>query len=66
MNRQPEWLTLTEASERLGVHRNTMRRRVMQWQLTTRENPRNLREVLVNWNEIEDHLRGIDLGELAA
>ena len=67
MERKPEWVTITEAARRLGVHRNTMRRRILQWQLTTRENPRNLREVLVNWAEIEERLEGLDyLGGLAA
>ncbi len=60
------WVTLTDAAEKLGVHRNTMRKRVIQWELTTRQNPRNLREVLVDWAEIEDRLEGFDLGELAA
>jgi len=59
-DRTPEWIPLSEAARRLGVHRNTMRRRVGQWNLTTRRNPRNLREVLVNWAEVEQYIDGFD------
>jgi len=59
-DRTPEWIPLSEAARRLGVHRNTMRRRVGQWNLTTRRNPRNLREVLVNWAEIEQQIDGLN------
>ena len=62
----PEWVSLGEAAERLGIHRNTMRQRVDRWQLTTRENPVNLRETLVEWYEIESHLKGLDVGKIAA
>jgi transposase len=55
-DKSPEWITLSDAAERLGVHRNTMRRRVDQWNLATRQNPRNLRERLVDWTEVEEYL----------
>lgn len=61
MERQPQWVTITEAAQRLGVHRNTMRRRIKQWQLKAIRNPRNLREKLVDWREVEQRL-----AELAA
>lgn len=56
MERAPQWVTVSEAAQRLGVHRNTMRRRIKQWKLRAIRNPRNLREVLLDWREVERHL----------
>lgn len=61
-----EWISLTEAAKRLGIHRNTMHQRVGRWQLATRENPVNLRETLVDWQEIEAHLKGFEDPKIAA
>lgn len=59
----PEWISLSDAAKRLGVHRNTMHRRIERWQLTTRTNPVNLRETLIDWVEIERRLDGFDVGK---
>ncbi len=57
-DRNRDWVSLTAAAERLGLHRNTMRKRVQQWELTQKRNPLNLREVAVDWNEILEKVQG--------
>ncbi len=57
-DRNRDWVSLTAAAERLGLHRNTMRKRVQQWELTQKRNPLNLREVAVDWNEILKKVEG--------
>jgi hypothetical protein len=52
-----EWITVKEAARRLGVHRNTMTRRIEQWNLAVKRNPRNLSENLVDWSEVEQRLQ---------
>jgi sugar diacid utilization regulator len=52
-----EWVTITEASNRLGIHRNTMRMRIKLWDLRTKRNPLNLSERLVDWRQIKQRLQ---------
>jgi predicted site-specific integrase-resolvase len=52
-----ELITMTEAGQRLGVSRNTLRQRIREAGITTYENPRDKRARLVDWHEIEAAFR---------
>ena len=49
-----ELMPLTEAAGRAGISLVTMRRRVREHKLTIYINPRDKREKLVDWAEVED------------
>ncbi len=51
-----EFIRMTEAQQRLGMAKNTFRAFVQRNGVTTYENPRDRREKLVDWNEIEEML----------
>ena len=48
-----ELMPLTEAAERAGISLVTMRRRVKEHGLTIYINPRDKREKLIDWREVE-------------
>ena len=48
-----ELVTMTEASERLGISKTTFRKRLRELEIKTYMNPRDTREKLVDWYEVE-------------
>lgn len=48
-----ERIQLNEAAERLKISKNTLRRRVREWGVTVYLNPRDRRERLVDWSELQ-------------
>ena len=59
-------IPLEGAAERLGVSRATMWRRAREWNLTVYLNPRDRRQKLLSWKEIEEAQRPRPLGKWAA
>jgi len=52
-----ELIRMKDAQERLGMAKNTFRKFVQKRGITIFENPRDAREKLVDWSEIEESLK---------
>lgn len=64
-----EHVRFSEAAERLGISENTLRKRVRDLKLRVYLNPRDKRERLLDWQEVQEkfELQPLDLeGEAAA
>jgi DNA-binding Lrp family transcriptional regulator len=48
-----ERIRFSEAAERLEVSENTLRKRIREWGITVYMNPRDKRERLLDWNELQ-------------
>ena len=57
MTNGPEFLTIGEAAELLGVDRRRIRQLIQRGRLAATENPLDLREKLVSRSEVEALLR---------
>jgi DNA-binding Lrp family transcriptional regulator len=52
-----ELVTMSEASERLGISKTTFRKRLRDLRIETYVNPKDTREKLVDWIEVEAAFR---------
>jgi hypothetical protein len=52
-----ELVTMSEASERLGISKTTFRKRLRDLRIKTYVNPKDTREKLVDWIEVEEAFR---------
>jgi hypothetical protein len=48
-----ELIPVHEARKRLGISKTTMTKRLREWGIRTYSNPRDTREKLVDWGEVE-------------
>ncbi len=63
---EAELIPLEKAAERLEVSRATMWRWAREWNLTVYLNPRDRRQKLLSWEEIQEAMKPRPLGKCAA
>ncbi len=49
-----ERIRFSDAAERLGISENTLRKRIREWGITVYLNPRDKRERLLDWKELQN------------
>lgn len=49
-----ERIRFSDAAERLEISENTLRKRIREWGITVYMNPRDKRERLLDWDELQE------------
>jgi DNA-binding Lrp family transcriptional regulator len=52
-----ERIRFSDAAERLSISENTLRKRIREWGITVYLNPRDKRERLVDWKELQQRFQ---------